>query len=310
MTESTQTILEILASLATGLAVLASMTPVAELVFRQVDRSRITSEFERNRRGRLAETEWTYRTFESLIERLVARDVAVTSQEELEKLSADLEAAGLTSPWTASEYRAAKLVDSLVIGLAVFVIVSLLSGNPVIGLIASAPIAIAYYRMGLANVGSLIKTREQSIHRSLPYVIDLMSLMVEAGASFPEALATVSREFAGTPLGDELGRVLRDIEMGRPRGEALSNLPKRIRSEDLSELVFSIVKGEELGTPLSQLLRSQATELRIKRSQRIEKAAAEAQVKIGMPGFVVMIACMLVIVAPFLLQGAFEFFRD
>ena len=66
-------------------------------------------------------------------------------------------------------------------------------------------------------------------------------------------------------------------------------------------MVFAINKGEELGTPLSAILRDQAEQMRLKRSQRGEKAAAEAQVNIVFPGMVVMIACLLVVIAPIVL---------
>jgi len=102
--------------------------------------------------------------------------------------------------------------------------------------------------------------------------------------------------------------VLRQISLGRPRNETLQALDERLQDDDVSEMVFAINKGEELGTPLSAILREQAEQMRLKRSQRGEKAAAEAQVNIVFPGMVVMIACLLVVIAPILLPPVLALF--
>ena len=72
--------------------------------------------------------------------------------------------------------------------------------------------------------------------------------------------------------------------------------------------MFAINKGEELGTPLSAILREQAEQMRLKRSQRGEKAAAEAEVNIVFPGMVLMIACLLIVIAPIILPAVLALF--
>ena len=98
---------------------------------------------------------------------------------------------------------------------------------------------------------------------------------MEAGGGFQECLQTAVSENGDHPLTEELAEVLRQISLGRPRSEALKALQERLHDDDVSELVFAINKGEELGTPLSAILREQAEQMRLKRSQRGEKAAAE-----------------------------------
>ena len=75
--------------------------------------------------------------------------------------------------------------------------------------------------------------------------------------------------------------------------------------DDVAELVFSINKGEEFGTPLAQTFRIQADQMRLKRTQWAEKAAGAAQVAIVLPGMIIMIACLLIIGAPFVLSALY-----
>src|SRR5262249_12942364 len=149
-----------------------------------------------------------------------------------------------------------------------------------------------------------VRRRKRVLER-LPFALDLMALMMEAGGNFPECLAAAVQENANHPLGEEFGEVLREINLGRTRKEALEGLKERLRDDDVSELVFALVKGDELGTPLAQTLRTQATQMLLKRSQTVEKEAAEAQVMIVFPGMVIMVACLLIIIAPFLLQAVY-----
>ena len=99
------------------------------------------------------------------------------------------------------------------------------------------------------------------------------------------------------------------MNLGRTRNEALEHFAERVHAEEVSEIVMAIVKGEELGTPLASVLRTQSDALLLRRSQWAEKAAADAQVRIVVPGMLVMIACLIIVLAPFLLpllgQGIF-----
>jgi len=135
--------------------------------------------------------------------------------------------------------------------------------------------------------------------------LDLIALTMEAGASFIESMTIAAKENQNHPLGQQLAEVLRDMSVGRTRKEALEDLQDRLGDENVTEITSAIIKGEELGTPLSQILRSQADQMRLKRSQWAEKAAAEAQVNIVFPGMIVMIACLIIVLAPFVLGPLF-----
>ena len=114
-------------------------------------------------------------------------------------------------------------------------------------------------------------------------------------------------KLANQRMQSELTKMLQALETQvrvlRGREEALLAFQERMNDPNVDELVFAINKGEELGTPLSRILRDQAAQMQVKRAQWGEMAAADAEVKIIFPGILTMVACLLVIVATFVLPA-------
>jgi tight adherence protein C len=147
-----------------------------------------------------------------------------------------------------------------------------------------------------------------TIKRRLPFLLDLLTLLMEAGATFLNALREAVHEFRDHPVGLEFGRVLAEMNMGRSRTAALESLKSRLADDEITSIVGSIIQGENLGTPLALLFRTQADVLRVKRTQRAETLAGEAGVKMLAPAVLIMAATVLIILGPFVLsfvQGDF-----
>jgi tight adherence protein C len=139
------------------------------------------------------------------------------------------------------------------------------------------------------------------IKRRMPFLLDLLTLLMEAGATFLQALKQAVNEFEGHAVAVEFGRVLTDMNVGKTRTEAFENLRSRLKDDEIGTIVSAIVQGESLGTPMADVFRTQADVLRLKRSQRAETIAGEAGVNMLLPGILVMMACVLVILGPFVL---------
>jgi tight adherence protein C len=210
-------------------------------------------------------------------------------------------------PWRPEEFLAAKWLEGAAGGIVFFLILRL-AGWSNSALVFGVAVAGIYGLLGPKFVRDKARKRLARIRVRLPFAVDLIALMMEAGGGFQECLQTTVIENGDHPLTEELSEVLRQISLGRPRHEALRALQERLHDADVDELVFAVNKGEELGTPLSAILRDQAEQMRLKRSQRGEKAAAEAQVSIVFPGMVVMIACLLVVIAPIVLPAVLALF--
>ncbi|WP_234070538.1 type II secretion system F family protein [Myxococcus stipitatus] len=133
-----------------------------------------------------------------------------------------------------------------------------------------------------------VKKRHLQISRALPYNLDLLTLSVEAGLDFTAALAKVVEKGKAGPLREELQLVLKQLKMGKTREEALKSMIVRVDLPALTTFVTALIQADKMGTSLGKVLRIQSTQMRIDRTQRAEKLAGEAPVKMLFP----LIACI------------------
>ena len=124
-----------------------------------------------------------------------------------------------------------------------------------------------------------VKRRHLSIQRALPFVLDLLTLSVEAGMDFIGALQRNCKSRRMDPLNEELLRMTKEIQVGSSRREALRNMADRVRQPDLKAVAGALIQADELGVSIGAMLRIQSEQLRSRRFDRAEKLAAEAPVK-------------------------------
>lgn len=124
-----------------------------------------------------------------------------------------------------------------------------------------------------------LKRRHFSIMRALPFVLDLLTLSVEAGMDFMSALQRNCERRKLDPLNEELIRMTKEIQVGTPRRIALKNMAERVRQPDLKSVAYALVQADELGVSIGSILRIQSEQLRGRRFDRAEKLANEAPVK-------------------------------
>ena len=256
--------------------------------------------FEPGRRQQLRDASRVYRYFEPLVEEISNLMKQARREDGLAKLDRCLATSGEQLPWTASDYLGFRAVEGGLVSLAAFGILSLLL-SPAIGVVVACLLLPGYVVLSEYSIQAKSKVRTEVIKRRLPYAVDLIALMMQAGGGFSECVSSFVEESHGHPLAEELKVVLEQIELGRSQQESLDAFSKRVKDSDVSELVFAINKGQELGTPISSILREQANQMRLKRSQWGEKAAAEAGVKVIFPGMLIVVACLIVVLAPFAL---------
>jgi tight adherence protein C len=145
---------------------------------------------------------------------------------------------------------------------------------------------------------SKARARQSAIGRELSEALDLLAITVEAGLGLEQALAVVSENLEG-PLGDELTRLLREVELGVPRREALAALRDRTSVPELSGFVVALVQADAMGISIADVLRVQASQVRLKRRQHAREQAAKTPVKILFPVvFGILPALMVVVLGP------------
>ena len=131
----------------------------------------------------------------------------------------------------------------------------------------------------------LISGRQKRIFLATPDALDLLVVCVEAGLGLDAAMRRVSEELQETAadLCQELEACNQQLQIGRPRREALHDLGQRCGVDDIRQLMSILIQAEKFGTPVGQALRVQSETMRRKRSQMAEEKAAQSAVKILFP---------------------------
>ena len=140
------------------------------------------------------------------------------------------------------------------------------------------------------------------LHMRLPFAIDLVALMLEAGGEIRECLSKVVEENKDHPLGIEFGRIHQDMESGSSLLESVTLLQERLADDSFNEIAFSIRSSQELGTPLGKTFLNLASQMRLKRSQHAEKLVGEAATMLPLANLIIMLAGMLAITGPYAIK--------
>jgi len=143
-----------------------------------------------------------------------------------------------------------------------------------------------------------VRRRQNEIITNLPDTLDMLVVGIEAGLSFESALIEIVNKWRHA-LSLELQQVQRDIGIGLPRRQALSEMSDRVGVPDLAQFVSALNQAEELGISIARVLMVQAEEMRIKRRQRAQEAANQAPIKMLFPMvFLIFPALFAVLLGP------------
>lgn len=146
------------------------------------------------------------------------------------------------------------------------------------------------------------KKRKALILKSLPDILDLLSVSVEAGLGFDQAIQKVTEKMSG-PLSEEFEKTLQEINMGKQRREALRDMANRIDVDDVTVFLSSIIQADQLGVSISNVLRLQSQQGRTNRRLRAEEKAQKIPIKMLIPLVLfVFPAILIVLLGPAVIQ--------
>jgi tight adherence protein C len=216
--------------------------------------------------------------------------------------------AGSPPGWDAERVISLKIVGGIgggVLGLFLGGLVSF--GGSLVDIFMIAFMALLGYLLPGSYIGAMAKNRQKDIRRSLPDVMDLLTISVEAGLGFDAALAQVVRNVPG-PLAEEIARLLQEMQIGVSRSDSFRHLAERTDVDELNAFVLSMVQADLFGVSIGNVLRAQSRELRQKRRQRAEEIAMKIPVKIIFPViFCVLPALFIVILGPGMIRFVHNF---
>jgi tight adherence protein C len=238
---------------------------------------------------------------ESLFRPFAAQLPARAAGQLRHKLSRAGDPGGLTpAGFQAVRYSLAAFLA--VVGLALGLLLPLQVPALLVAPVSGAVAALLGYFLPSLWLEQRISQRRTQIQRSLAEATDLLTLVVESGMSLDEGLLSITERFHNA-LGDEIGKVLREIRLGRPRMSALEHMAETCGVADLHHLVESIVQSDQMGVPIARLLRVQATEMRRRQRQTAQERAAQASSRMVFP----MVGCIfpvlwIVLLGPAIIQ--------
>ncbi|MDR6905392.1 tight adherence protein C [Agromyces sp. 3263] len=188
--------------------------------------------------------------------------------------------AGKAGQWTVGGFLLLRFVVG-VIGVTIVVASLALGSSPFLTIIGVL-FGVLIFVVPEVMLGSRADDRQHAILLALPDTLDQMTIAVEAGLGFEAAMAKSAQGSSG-PLSDELIRTLQDMSIGRSRTDSYSALLARTDCDDLKRFIRAVQQADRYGISVADVLRVQASEMRIRRRQRAEESAMKVPIKVVFP---------------------------
>ena len=213
-----------------------------------------------------------------------------TPQSSLESVQHQLDLAGNPRGIDPTTFWAWRIVATLGLGGFILLVTFLAPGDSFLSVRTGTAKALAF-ALGGALLGfflpvmllqSRIKRRQEIILKAMPDALDLLTVCVEAGLGFDQAMVKVAEKWENE-LSLAFERVIQEVRLGKLRREALRDMADRMDISDMTSFVAAIIQADQLGVSMGKVLRIQSDQMRIKRRQRAEKKAHEAPVKMLIP---------------------------
>ena len=236
---------------------------------------------------------------ERVVDPLSARFTAIgrrfTPEERVLRIKRRLDLAGNPAGWDADRVLGLKALAALVGALLGLVLPPVLGFSPLITVLAVVGGCALGWVAPSLWVYQVSYDRSQRVRRELPDALDLLTISVESGLAFDAGLAQVARRTSG-PVAQEFFRVLQEMQIGTGRAQAMRALADRTDVPELRSFVGAMIQADAFGIPIAGVLRVQAREMRVKRSQRAEELAQKVPIKILFPLIFCILPCLFLVV--------------
>jgi tight adherence protein C len=236
-----------------------------------------------------------------LARRLGELAIRFTPQNAIQQTTQKLEQAGNPANLEPTVFFALRFIG-IGFGLLMLLVSSVapdesfLTGSTAL-LMAAGAAAIGFFLPDLWLQGR-VQRRQKEILKALPDALDLLTICVEAGLGLDAAIDRVQSKW-DTELSLIFARVLREMQLGKLRREALRDMASRVGLPELTSFVAAVIQSEQLGVSMANVLRIQSDAMRIKRRQLAEEEAQKAPIKMLFPmAFLIFPSLMIVLLGP------------
>jgi tight adherence protein C len=206
-----------------------------------------------------------------------------TPENQIEEIRHQIELAGKAQSMDPVQFFGQRIALTLAMGVGAFALFFFVAHWGVVkGMMGTIGGVLFGYYLPFLQLKSQISRRQDSITKSLPDALDLLTICVEAGLGFEQAMGKVYEKW-DDDLAIAFGRVLQEIQLGKRRSEALRDMSSRMEVADVTSFVAALVQAEQLGVSIAKILRIQSDQMRVKRRQRAQEKAQQAPVKMMIP---------------------------
>ncbi|MBN1311804.1 MAG: type II secretion system F family protein [Anaerolineae bacterium] len=250
---------------------------------------------------------FTQRVVLPIMQTIASFTTQFTPQQTLEKTQQLLNLAGNPSGLTPGVFWAMRFGALIGLGV-VFLVLMLPRGSALYTIGGGLFGAIFGYLAPQLWLQGKVSRRQEAIIKALPDALDLMSICVEAGLGFDQAMGKVHEKW-DNELALSFGLVLREIQLGKTRREALKSMDESMGVSDVTTFTSAIIQADQLGVSISKVLKIQSEQMRIKRRQRAQEKAQQAPVKMMIPMVALIFPSIwLVLLGPATIQAYKQFF--
>lgn len=220
----------------------------------------------------------------------------------LDKVRKKFVSAGKPNPEIVDRFLAVRAVCFVAIPVVVIVMFGVLRYTSLSGVGVTGMLVLVLAIAPDSWLNRTVEARKRQIQVSLPDVLDLLVISVEAGLGFEQALDRVIASVPG-PLSQEFSRMLGEVRAGATRSAAMRALDERCDVPELRSFVLAILQADTFGVSIGRVLRTQGAEMRVKRRQLAQERAQKAPVKMLVPMvFCVFPALFVVVLGPAVLS--------
>ncbi|HLF28812.1 MAG TPA: type II secretion system F family protein [Anaerolineae bacterium] len=226
-----------------------------------------------------------------------------TPERTLEATRHKLDLAGNPQNWSPAEFFGLRALAMVVLGGLIFLVLTVANAEIGMRLLMTVVFAALGFFLPALWLGSKIRSRQNNIVKSLPDALDLLTVCVDAGLAFDQAIKKVTEKW-NNELSHAFARLLQEIQLGRLRREAMRDMANRMEVTDVTSFVAAIIQAETLGVSISKILRIQSDQMRMRRRQRAEEKAHQASIKMLIPMvFLIFPSIWVVLLGPAILQA-------
>ena len=241
---------------------------------------------------------FSQRMLKPLFKRISTSMGSKSPAKSLEKTTLKLAQAGNPSGLGPVEFLGLRYVMAGGLGVGAFILFTFAGMELSMAALIAAVCGVLGFILPNIWIDRKIKARRKEITQTLPDAIDLLTISVESGLGFDPAMMRVAEKWDNS-LTKEFARVLSEMRIGKTKREALREMALRVDDDGLSTFVSSVIQADQLGVPITQVLRIQSEAMRQRRRQRAEEQAQKAPLKMLFPmAFLIFPALYVVILGP------------